>query len=204
MKRTRFLFVALLGTACCWPGIAAAQQPGAYAGETVQPELFAPGGVTYEGTANGGTVQGGTVYEGTVPGGTVPGGTVPGGTVPGSTVPGSTATEGAVPGGTATEGAVSGGVAADGGNVYGGPWHYGYYHTMWGRPVALVVPPQANYQTNYAWGVGNTTVTPIYPQYAGPSYVPVTGASPRPGYLPTPYWPSDTRQFGVYYIRGPW
>jgi len=24
------------------------------------------------------------------------------------------------------------------------------------------------------------------------------------GFLPTPYWPSDTRQFGIYPVRGPW
>ncbi len=175
MKRTPFLFVALLGTACCLPGVAAAQQVGAYPGNTAPPEVFSPGGVTYENTTNGGTV-----YEGAAPSGTVYEGA-------------------AAPAGTVYQGAA--GVVADG---YGGPWHYGYYHTMWGRPVALVVPPQANYQTNYAWGVGNTTITPIYPQFAGPSYVPVTTPTPRPGYLPTPYWPSDTRQFGVYYIRGPW
>ena len=27
---------------------------------------------------------------------------------------------------------------------------------------------------------------------------------PGTGFMPTPYWPSDTQQFGVYYIRGPW
>lgn len=176
MKRTRFLFAALLGTACCWPGLAVAQQPGVQVGETVPPAVFSP-----EGTVHGGTVHGGVINGGTVQGGTVMEGSAPG-----------------------AAGAVAGGVVADGDTVYGGPWHYGYYHTMWGRPVALVVPPQANYQTNYAWGVGNTTITPIYPQYAGPSYVPVAAPSPRPGYLPPPYWPSDTRQFGVYYIRAPW
>lgn len=188
MKRTRFLFAALLGTACCWPGLAVAQHPGAHVGETVPPEVFSPGGTVHGGTVHGGTVHGGTVYEGSVPGGVTVEGTA----------------GGAVNGGAVNGGVVNGGVVADGDSVYGGPWHYGYYHTMWGRPVALVVPPQANYQTNYSWGVGNTTVTPIYPQYAGPSYVPVVAPSPRPGYLPTPYWPSDTRQFGVYYIRAPW
>lgn len=169
MKRTRFLFAALLGGACCWTGLANAQQPSVHVGDSAPPAVFSPQGTVHQGVVNGGTVQ-----------------------QDGATVQGSTA------------GVVSGGVVADGDTVYGGPWHYGYYHTMWGRPVALVVPPQANYQTNYAWGVGNTTITPIYPQYAGPSYVPVVAPSPRPGYLPTPYWPSDTRQFGVYYIRAPW
>lgn len=168
MKRTRFLFSALVGLACGWNASAAlAQYPAG------GPEVLPPGAFSHHGHAhapktvtNGGsdyTVNGGVTYEGSYQGAPV----------------------------------------ADG-VVYGGEWHHGYYHTMWGRPVALVVPPEANYQTNYSWGVGNTTVTPIYPQYYGPSYVPTVGYTPRPGYLPTPYWPSDTRQFGVYYIRGPW
>ncbi len=80
-------------------------------------------------------------------------------------------------------------------------WHGGYYHAAWGSPVALVVPPTAEYQTKWGWGVGNTRVVPIAHQfgrtYPGP-FVPGTG------FLPTPRWPSDTDQFGVYYVRGPW
>ncbi len=171
MKRTRFLFAALLGVACGWSAAhAVAQTPfNGQAGQTVPP--------------------------GALPQHSKPVQPVPSGYgVPDATTPGA----------VAAYGNASPGVIADGDTVYGGEWHHGYYHTMWGRPVALVVPPEANYQTNYAWGVGNTTVTPIYPQFYGPSYVPVTGYTPRPAYLPTPYWPSDTRQFGVYYIRGPW
>ena len=82
-------------------------------------------------------------------------------------------------------------------------WHAGYYHTMWGRPVALVVPPTATHQTNWGWGIGNTRVTPIYPQFMGPTTSAVT-AMPYGPYLPTPYYVSDTLQIGVYYIRGPW
>jgi hypothetical protein len=81
------------------------------------------------------------------------------------------------------------------------PWHNGYYDPAWGEPYALVVPPNAEFQSNYGWGVGGTRVSPIYHQFG----------RPYPGYgngwgrfLPTPYWPSDTQQFGVYYIRGPW
>jgi len=81
-------------------------------------------------------------------------------------------------------------------------WHGGYYNAAWGTPVALVVPPNADYQTNWGWGVGNTRVTRIWPQFnrnwpgqIGPS----TGA-----FRATPAWPSDTNQYGVYYIRGPW
>jgi len=85
--------------------------------------------------------------------------------------------------------------------TYGG-WHTGYYYTAWGRPVSLVVPPTATTQTDYGWGIGNTRVTPIRPQFLGPyNGYPYEGF---PGFQPTPYWPSDTLQFGVYYIRAPW
>lgn len=81
-------------------------------------------------------------------------------------------------------------------------WNGGYYHVMWGQPVALVVPPTAEYQTHWNWGVAQTAVTPIWPQftrgYPGPSYY---GGRRL---LPTPAWPSSTDQFGVYYVRGPW
>jgi hypothetical protein len=82
-------------------------------------------------------------------------------------------------------------------------WHAGYYHTMWGRPVALVVPLTATHQTNWGWGIGNTRVTPIHPQFQGPMSSGVA-AMPYGPYRPTPYYVSDTLQFGVYYIRGPW
>jgi hypothetical protein len=82
-------------------------------------------------------------------------------------------------------------------------WHAGYYHTMWGRPVSLVVPPTVTFQTNYGWGIGNTRVTPVYPQYQGPMNSDITAMQYGP-YRPTPYYVSDTLQFGVYYIRGPW
>ena len=82
------------------------------------------------------------------------------------------------------------------------PWHAGYYHSAWGMPVALVVPPNAEFQTNWGWGVANTRVTTIWPQfqrnYPGP------GQFQRGMFRPTPPWPSDTNQFGVYYVRGPW
>ena len=82
------------------------------------------------------------------------------------------------------------------------PWHGNYYEPAWGTPVALVVPPTAEFQTNYHWGVGGYRVTPIYHQfqrgYPGP------GQSNGTRFLPTPPWPSDTNQFGVYYVRGPW
>jgi hypothetical protein len=81
-------------------------------------------------------------------------------------------------------------------------WHGNYYHVMWGEPVALVVPPTAELQTHWNWGVAQTAITPIWHQYnrayPGPF---VAGGQ---GFRPTPRWPSSTDQFGVYYVRGPW
>jgi hypothetical protein len=82
------------------------------------------------------------------------------------------------------------------------PWHDGYSHPGWGTPVALVVPPTAENQVHYGWGVGATRVTKIYPQfqlgYPGPTHYDVRA------FQATPRWPSSTDQLGVYYIRGPW
>lgn len=80
-------------------------------------------------------------------------------------------------------------------------WHAGYSHTSWGRPMPLVVPPNAQYQTIYGWGVGATQVVPINAQFSGPQY---SGGYWGGPYYPTPYYPWDTRQQGVYYVRGPW
>lgn len=80
-------------------------------------------------------------------------------------------------------------------------WHRGYYHTAYGAPLALVVPPTAATHTEFGWGVGTTRVSPIYPQFTRPFPGPYWGGQ---GFLPTPLWPSDTEQFGVYYVRGPW
>lgn len=82
------------------------------------------------------------------------------------------------------------------------PWHAPYYHTAFGKPVSLVVPPIANLQTHYNWGVSGTTMTPIYHQYARP--YPAGFGAPEGAFRPTPFWPSSTDQFGVYYIRAPW
>jgi hypothetical protein len=80
-------------------------------------------------------------------------------------------------------------------------WACGYYHTMWGQPVALIVPPTAELQTHWNWGVAQTAVTPIWPQFSREYPGPYYGGR---GFLPTPRWPSSTDQFGVYYVRGPW
>ena len=82
------------------------------------------------------------------------------------------------------------------------PWHNAYYHAAYGEPIALVVPPTAEYQSQYGWGVGGTRVTPIYHQFGRP--YPGVSAGANGYFYPTPAWPSDTNQFGVYYIRGPW
>jgi len=87
------------------------------------------------------------------------------------------------------------------------PWHGNYYHVMYGQPIALVVPPTAEKQCDYQWGVCGTEVTRIDHQfqrnYPGAAMVGPAAAGPY-GFLPTPWQPSSTRQFGVYYVRGPW
>jgi hypothetical protein len=80
-------------------------------------------------------------------------------------------------------------------------WNRNYAYTEYGQPCALVVPPTAQLQTNWGWGVASSRISRIdhqfqrnYPgnaQFGGP-------------FRPTPVWPSDTSQFGVYYVRGPW
>lgn len=81
------------------------------------------------------------------------------------------------------------------------PWHGKYYHTGWGSPVALVVPPTAAMQSHYSWGVGQTRTTPLWHQFRRDYPGPYSGGY---GFYPTPRWPSSTDQSGVYYIRGPW
>jgi hypothetical protein len=82
------------------------------------------------------------------------------------------------------------------------PWHGDYYDNAWGRPVAVLVPPTAENQVHWGWGVGATRVNPIQHQfernYPGP------GTYNRSWFRPTPPWPSSTDEFGDYYIRGPW
>lgn len=81
------------------------------------------------------------------------------------------------------------------------PWHGDYYHTSWGRPVALVVPPNSKMISSYGWGVTATEINPIYHQF-GRAYP----GDMESGMIlrPTPPWPSHTDQFGVYPVRGPW
>jgi hypothetical protein len=91
----------------------------------------------------------------------------------------------------------------------GKSWHSAWYDPAEGRPIALVVPPTAEFQTQYAWGVPSSRVAPIYHQfrrpYPGPGAVGGgAGGSGAGGFLPTPRLPSDTVQFGVNAVRGPW
>ena len=82
-------------------------------------------------------------------------------------------------------------------------WHSSWYDPSLGRPLALVVPPTAEFTSEYSWGVPATRTMPIYHQFRRP----YPGAGAVPGYgplLPTPPIPSDTVQFGVAPIRGPW
>lgn len=83
------------------------------------------------------------------------------------------------------------------------PWHGDYYYTPKGVPVSLIVPPTAQMQVKWGWGVAQSDMSPIYHQYyrAYPGG-PEGGAGTS--LQPTPQWPSHTDQFGVYYVRGPW
>ena len=82
------------------------------------------------------------------------------------------------------------------------PWHGSFYHMQYGAPVALVVPPTAPFSADYNWGVCGTEVTRNDHQFQRPYPGPYPPG--MNGYYPTPNWPSSTRQFGVYPVRGPW
>jgi hypothetical protein len=80
-------------------------------------------------------------------------------------------------------------------------WNRNYAHTEYGAPVALVVPPTAQLQTNYGWGVASSRISRIDHQFQ--RNYPGEGQFGGP-FRSTPLWPSDTIQFGVYPVRGPW
>ena len=86
----------------------------------------------------------------------------------------------------------------------GKSWHSTWYDPWEGRPIALVVPPTAEFQSQYAWGVPSSRVAPIYHQFRRPYPGPGGVAGSGGGFLPTPNQPSDTVQFGVNAVRGPW
>jgi hypothetical protein len=82
-------------------------------------------------------------------------------------------------------------------------WHSAWYDPSYGRPWALVVPPTAEYTSEYAWGVPSSRTMPLIHQFARP--YPGPGAVPGGSrMLPTPNIPSDTVQFGISSVRGPW
>jgi len=80
-------------------------------------------------------------------------------------------------------------------------WNRNYAYTDFGAPTALVVPPTAQLQTNYGWGVASSRISRIDHQFQRnfPGYGTFGGP-----FRPTPVWPSDTTQFGIYPVRGPW
>jgi hypothetical protein len=80
-------------------------------------------------------------------------------------------------------------------------WNRNYAYTDFGQPTALVVPPTAQLQTNWGWGVASSRISRIDHQFQRnfPGYGMFGGP-----FRPTPVWPSDTTQFGVYPVRGPW
>lgn len=80
-------------------------------------------------------------------------------------------------------------------------WNRNYAYTDYGQPVALLVPPTAQLQTNYGWGVASSRISRIDHQFQ--RNYPGNGPFGGP-FRPTPVRPSDTTQFGVYYVRGPW
>jgi hypothetical protein len=87
-------------------------------------------------------------------------------------------------------------------NRSAGEWNSSYYDPAWGMPEALVVPPTARWQTNYAWGVGGTRLNRVSSRFQAESPGPESSYNQR-NFQPTPPQPSDTRQFGVNYVRGP-
>lgn len=80
-------------------------------------------------------------------------------------------------------------------------WNRNYAYTDFGAPTALVVPPTAQLQTNYGWGVASSRISRIDHQFQ--RNYPGNGQFGGP-FRPTPIWPSDTTQFGVYPVRAPW
>ena len=80
-------------------------------------------------------------------------------------------------------------------------WNRRYAHVQYGQPVALVVPPTANLQTNWGWGVSSSRISRLDHQFGRNYPGPGTFGTP---YKTTPVWPSDTNQFGVYHVRAPW
>ena len=75
-------------------------------------------------------------------------------------------------------------------------WHSGWYNPDVGRPVPLVVPPTAEFVSEYSWGVPSSRVMPLYQQYRKP----YPGAAYAPGsrpLMPTPQHPRHSQCAGA-------
>ena len=81
-------------------------------------------------------------------------------------------------------------------------WNTNYYDPAWGMPEAVVVPPTARWQSNYAWGVGGSRLNRVRARFQAEVPGPESAYNQR-DYRPAPPQPSDTQQFGVNYVRGP-
>ena len=74
--------------------------------------------------------------------------------------------------------------------------------SMVGADHTVVVPPNVNMMRSQGWGVCGSQMMPLYSQY-GTAYPGAVAGSPV-RFLTRPAAPSNTQQFGYYYIRGPW
>ena len=84
---------------------------------------------------------------------------------------------------------------------YPGSWHGAYSYTPYGAPTALVVPPNARRHSDYNAGDPSVYSSRINGRFRrAPS---TYQGGYQTGGLGTPYWPTDTNQFGVYYVREP-
>jgi len=81
-------------------------------------------------------------------------------------------------------------------------WHGHYYNPVYGMPIAIVVPPNANTMRSQGWGVASSQMMPLRSQY-GTAY-PGTVTRSLTRFHSRAAFPSNTRQFGYYYVRGPW
>ena len=80
-------------------------------------------------------------------------------------------------------------------------WHANYAHSAYGQPVALIVPPTVQLQTNWSWGSPSAHFSRVDHQFGRNCRGPGQFGS---DFRRTPRWPNNTHQLGVYYVRGPW
>ncbi len=73
----------------------------------------------------------------------------------------------------------------------------------YGVPVTVPLAPVVCKQYNYGWGLPSSRLTHVpfgWQTYRPPAPPAQSGATSRP----IVYWPTDTMQEGVYYMRTPW